>query len=240
MSLIDELTCPYCKRVYSDPYMLDCCEENICKSDIDKIMANDGICPNAECQEKLTKFTSNKILKKLIEKYELNKISINSEYGKVLTEFKEKIDKIEKINKDPNNFIYEKFLELELKVDLDREIAIQSINKQADEIMDKLKEHKEKFTNNCKLETKMNNCQELIDTMRNEEESYEKIISSLAQTNQEKDKKKLEIKEKIINLESEIEKYKRILFDNVTIEYEKMSSELKFEEIFGKLIVRII
>ena len=48
------------------------------------------------------------------------------------------------------------------------------------------------------------------------------------------------MKEKLRNLDSEIEKYEKELFDYTNIEYEAMKSEIEFKNIFGKLNVSII
>jgi hypothetical protein len=240
MNLSEDLTCIYCKKIYQDPVILHCCGENVCKKDAKQIIASDGICPNVNCQEKLTTFTTNKKLKKLIEEYELNKVPINGEYKEVLIDFRGKIDKLENMNKDPDNLIYNKFSDLERKVQEDKENAILHINKIADDIMDSLKKYKEQFKTNSLSESKIEKCQELISKLRKEENSYETFISSLANRNDEKDRKKEQMKENLKNLDSEIEKYEKELFDYTTIEYEAMKSELKIKEIFGKLNVIII
>lgn len=240
MALFEDLTCNYCKKIYQDPVILVCCGEDICKKDAEQILKSDGICPNVDCQEKITTFTSNKKLKKLIEKYGLSKVPINEEYEKVLKDFRGKIDELEKMNQYPDLLIYNKFTDLEGEVQKDKEMAVLYINKIADEIMDSLKKYKEQFKINSLSESKIEKCQELISKMREEENSYETFISSLANRNEEKDKRKEEMKEKLRNLDSEIAKYEKELFDYTTIEYKAMKSELKFKEIFGKLNVSII
>lgn len=243
MNIIEELTCNYCKKIYEDPVILDCCQEDICRKDFEKIITNNETCPNVDCQSNPKTFMPNRKLKKLIEKYELDKISINGEYEEVLKKFREKIDKIEKMNKDPEILIHEKFSELERKLDLDRELAKEAINKLADEMSNTLKNYKEQFSQKCKSESKIEKCNDLIIGMRKEEHEYQNFISSLGNKNEDKDKRKEEIKAKIGKLDSEIQKYESELFENTTIEYMEMekTSELKFKEIFGKLNVsRII
>jgi len=241
MNLIKELTCNYCKNIYEDPVILDCCQENICKKDFEKILANHENCPNINCQANPKTCVVNRILKKLIETYELNKVTINSEHENVLREFREKIDKIEKINNDPENLIYEKFSVLKSKVDLDRENAKVYIDKLADDTLNCLNKYEKQFKQKCK--SKIENCNDLIIGMRKEQHDYQNFISSLGNKNEDKDKRKEEIKAKIGKLDSEIQKYESELFENTTIEYMEMekTSELKFKEIFGKLNVsRII
>jgi hypothetical protein len=241
MNIIEELTCNYCKKIYEDPVILDCCQEDICRKDFEKIITNNETCPNVDCQSNPKTFMPNRKLKKLIETYELNKVTINSEHENVLREFREKIDKIEKINNDPENLIYEKFSVLKSKVDLDRENAKVYIDKLADDTLNCLNKYEKQFKQKCK--SKIENCNDLIIGMRKEQHDYQNFISSLGNKNEDKDKRKEDIKAKIGKLDSEIQKYESELFENTTIEYMEMekTSELKFKEIFGKLNVsRII
>ena len=124
----EELKCNHCKKVLCDPVSLNCCGENVCKQHIDELSSS----KNKECmlcgkdlpnQE----FHINKCLKNIIEREK------NQDCIKQLNEPKEGI-----FLNDPNKLVVNEFVELNNRVELDRENAIREINHLADEIRNKL------------------------------------------------------------------------------------------------------
>lgn len=119
---------------------------------------------------------------------------------------------------------------------------MQHIDKIADDILKNLNNYKVKIEQKKKIESKIKNCDELISKMRQEEKECKKFMISLANKNEDKERRKEDIKVHIRNLNSDIENFENELFEKNTFEYEEMASnsELKFKELFGKLKVFFI
>jgi hypothetical protein len=77
----------------------------------------------------------NKLIQKLVEN-ELHEFKIYPTYKEIINNFKSEIDALEKIAKDPENLIYEKFRELKRQVDLEREQTKFQIDSLADDIIE--------------------------------------------------------------------------------------------------------
>ena len=148
MNIVENLTCKHCNKIYKDPVFLNCCGRNICKIDIADLLSKSSnrlfSCPHCNTDLKEEKFQLNTTLQVLISQAELHQFKLNPDYVKTFKDFKEKIVKLENIQNDPENLIYEKISELKNKADLDREKA-----KKAG-IIEKLKSYEIQFKNETK------------------------------------------------------------------------------------------
>ena len=96
------------------------------------------------------KLPINRLLKKLIEDRKIQNFKIEPEYNEVLASFKQRLNKMKSIHDDPENFIYDKFAELRRRVDLDKEKAIQKIEKLSNDLINKLNSVEDELKIECK------------------------------------------------------------------------------------------
>ena len=240
MNLIENLTCKYCEKIYSEPVFLNCCGKNICKADIDAISKSSTgsfSCPICNTELKNETFQINQLVQVLIDKTELHKLKIDPAYIKTLNDFKEKLARIENIHKDPLNLIYEKISELKMKVDLDREKAKAEIDRLADDMMTKLNSWESEFKAGSKSNEFLDYYNNLIATMKNNLNEYEKCLESLSFTDEDRKTKRIAITDVITTLEMETESFKNKLFKLKSLTYEPMKAE--FGSLFGKLNVTV-
>ena len=234
MNLIDNLTCKYCNKIYTEPVFLNCCGENICKEDI-LLFKSPFTCPICNTDTKKGKFQINQTLHVLIDEVELHKLKIDPSYLKKLKQFKEKIATIESIHKDPLNVIYEKISELKMDVDLDREKAKAEIDTLADEMITKLNYLEDEFKAESSSKEILSYYGNLIGFMKKELNEYEKHLKSLSYTDEDRKKKRNEVAEAIGILEKETNEFKNKLFKHKSLTYEPM--QLNIGSLFGTLIV---
>jgi len=232
MNIKEDFTCKHCNETFVDPVFLNCCGENICKKHIDESSAFE--CPLCQSNIQNQKIQINKVLKNLMEREILN-LKIDPKYETIIKTLNDKIKQIEILHNDPENFIYNKFNELKRLVDLDRENAKVEIDKEADEIIQKLDSYEKEFKRECKSVVNLEYYGILIYNMRVDLNDYEKFFKSLKSTDDERENKSEEIEEMIIVLESEIKEFENKLMKNKTIEYDPMQT--KISDIFGKLTV---
>ena len=243
MNIEEELKCKLCKEILNEPVSLNCCGENVCKKHIDEILSkqekNEILCPLCESDIQNQKFHINKAMKSLIER-ELHKIKINPEYENVLKSFKEKINTIESMNSDPENYIYEEFAELKRKVHLDRETkikeindSIKEINDSTDDLLNQLESYEKKFREKSKLD---NSCNTLIKNMKRELDDYEKCLKSLVNTDKNRKAKTEQVQRLAMDLDKEIELFKCKLLESKSFTYEPMKVEIR--NILGKLMIK--
>ena len=88
MNIKEDISCKFCKEIYTDPTILLCCFENICKEHIDDILtkqsrANIFACPLCNTETQDQNFPINKPLKNLIEKREIHKLKIDPKYATI-------------------------------------------------------------------------------------------------------------------------------------------------------------
>ena len=215
MNIDQDLTCKCCNRIFNDPISLFCCGENVCKEHFDQMEILR--CPL--CSQSLPKqnFEVNKLLKKLIDDRKIQNFKIEPEYNEVLANYKQRLSKIKSIHDDPENFIYEKFAELKRQVDLDKEKAIQKIEKLADDLINKLNSVEEELKIECKKNSNSAEYDKFIRKMSAQLDDYE---CSLKTFNDSDRKAKIkEIKESISAFDKQIIGYERKLFKYQLINY---------------------
>ena len=236
MNLIENLTCKYCKKIYSEPVFLNCCGKHICKADMDDFLSKSLIfpCPICNTELKNETFQINQTLQVLIDEAELHKIKIDQDYLSTLDNFKEKIANLELLHKDPLNIIYEKISELKMYVDFDRENAKAEIDRLADDMMTKLNSWASELEAESKSKQFLDYYDKLVANAKNNLNEYEKCLKSMSFTDEDRKNKKNSITHAIKILEMEINDYKFKLFKHKSIMYEPMKADVS--SIFGKLI----
>ena len=237
MNLIDNLTCKYCNKIYTEPVFLNCCGQNICKEDILLFKSSTGIftCPICNTAVKRGKFQINQTLQVLIDEAELHKLKLDPGYLKTLNEFKEKLANIESIHKDPLNVIYDKISELKMDVDLDREKAKAEIDTLADDMIAKLNYLEAEFKAESSSKEILSYYDNLIGFMKKELNEYEKHLKSLSYTDEERKKKRNDVTDAIAILGMETNEFKNKLFKNKSLAYEPMQPAIW--SLYGTLIV---
>ena len=111
----------------------------------------------------------------------------------------------------------------------------QKIDKLADEIIKKLESLEIEFIRESKTRVKEVFDDNFKKSLNNQFEEYEKTLNSIAKTNEEREKKRLDIEETLKILELKQTQFKTKLFSNKSIKYEPFSKNK--EDIFGKLDV---
>lgn len=142
------------------------------------------------------------------------------------------------MNNDPENFIFTKFSELKRQVDLDRENAKLEIDQLADGILENLALNESELKTECKSEANSDYYTELINDMKKKVEDFEKCLSSLKYTKEDRDNQSEYVNAAIEFLDDEIEEYEIKLFRNKLIKYEPMKDGMS--DVFGKLTVEVV
>ena len=169
MNLKEDLTCKHCNEIYTNPILLTCCAENICKHHIEHLVSssasNKFTCPICNEENASNKLNLNDFLQKMVE-YELHKYQINSNYKETLSKFKKEVEKLESILKDPDNVIYEEIQELKRRVDLDKETSKVQIDELADAYIKKLEEYEQKFKSEYKSNVNLHSYHALVESSK--------------------------------------------------------------------------
>lgn len=238
MNINKTLTCKYCNKIFKDPIALNCCGKTICKKDIDELLSNaNNKCPFCDHDIQNQSFNINEILQALIEDNELPKFKINSEHESIFKNFKEKIDSLKAMHKDPENTIYNKFSELRRLVDLDRENAKQEIDRLADKIINELNAFESQFKLECKSKSNLDYYESVIENMSTKLNEYEKCLNTVGCSDEHRNEFSKEISKTIDVLENELNAYENKLFKYQTIEYKPIENVIDLEDIFGELLV---
>ena len=142
MNITKLLTCDYCSKIYKDPVFLNCCGKHICKDDLNKKIETASLnakCPLCEHEIQNQNFRINETLNIMINEFELHEFKLDPEYGAILKEFREKIQCFKNSCNYPEISIDKNFSELRRTFDLDNENAKLEIDKNAKNILNKLK-----------------------------------------------------------------------------------------------------
>ena len=238
MNINEKLSCKYCREIFKKPVYLICCNKNICKHHIDKIvneaLSNTFSCPLCNQENTKQNFHCNELIEDLIE-LELHKYKLDPKYKITRDNLMIEIENLEKILKDPENIIYEKLSELKRQVDLDRESIKNEIDTLADGLIQQLESYEKKFKAEYKEKIDLDKYNELVESSRANLKEYEKYLNMFSVENNARNEKTSEI-EKLINiLQSEIEEIKSKLFSNLRINYKPQVMDRSGS--FGKLII---
>jgi len=233
------LDCDLCNKLLVDPVVMPC-DSTICKTHLDKLITN---CPNEKsnficeiCQEDhlIPKkgFIVNNRLQKLLT-LELNALKVSPVFDECMKEIedaKENMVKIEFLEKNPENYIYDYFEDVKRQVDIRREDLKFKIDKYSDEIiksvemnqMNYIKISKDVSINVSIIESKDDLNQSMIqfDTLEFNDKKFEDIKASVKVVNQE--------------LHKILAEYQDSLIDNTKYIFEFKESPI--EDIFGRVI----
>ena len=210
--------CEQCNQLLVEPVTLSC-GYSVCKRHLDKLLENKPKQMNKfEC--KLCKekhyipedgFAINKSIQNALD-IKLNTLKLNQVYEeckKEVTDAKNKIQKIEKLDKDPENYICEYFEELKRQVDLRKKELKLKLENCSDEIIQSIESTKEnciKFSRETKrLSTKIEEAKEELtelmdrfETFEIDNEEFEETMQSLKVHNGVLTRKLGEYKDSII------------------------------------------
>ena len=197
--------CDLCKKLLVDPVVIPC-ESTICKTHIDNLLSNNsneksimvcGICQEDHLIPKKG-FMANKRLQKLLS-LELNALKLSPVFDECMKEIedaKENVDKIELLEKNAENYIYDYFEDVKRQVDIRREDLKFKIDTYSDEIiksveldqMNFIKLSKEANQLTTNIEKSRKDLNELIsrfDTLEFNDEKFKDIKESVVVVNQE-------------------------------------------------------
>ena len=230
--------CDLCNKLLVDPVVMPC-GNSICKAHLNEVLTNISAEKNTFicfiCQEEhyipKNGFTIHKKLQNLLS-LELNALEpspLYEECKKKIENAKEKVVKIELLEKNPENYLYEYFEDIKRQVDLRREELKLKIDNYSDDIirsiddthMDLIKVSKEVNSMSLNIEKskeELNKLIEKFDTLKFSDEKFDDIDYKMEILNKEM--------KKIIN------QYQDLLLENqkYIFEYE----ELPVENIFGR------
>ena len=231
--------CDLCNKLLVDPVVMPC-DGTLCKTHLDKLIAND---PNEKstficeiCQEDhlIPKkgFVVNKRLQKQL-RLELNALKVSPVFDQCMKEIddaKENVDKIDFLEKNAENYIYDYFEDVKRQVDIRREDLKFKIDKYSDEIIKSVEMNQ---MNYIKISKEIN----VIRT--NIEKSKEDLNKSMIQfdTLEFNDKKFEDIKASVKVVNQEFQKilagYQDSLIDDKKYTFE--FKDMPIEDIFGRV-----
>ena len=242
MNIEEDITCSWCKSIFNDPVFLSCCGSNICKQHIDSILANketieEPACPICNTEIQNQTFQINRPLRNLIEKRELHNLKLDPKFEKTLKSLNDKIENMKRVEIDSDSIIYESISELKRQVDLEREQLKEKIDKQADEIIIKLESLEIEFKIDSKTKVKEVFDDDFKKRLNSQLLGYENTLNSLAKSNEEREKKRLEVEKTLKILQLKLFQLESELFSNKIINYEPFAKNS--EDLFGKLDVSL-
>jgi len=241
MYKIDEIKnffdCDLCHQVFVDPISIPC-GNNLCKGHLDKLLKNiskeKNIFQCEICQEEhfIPKggFKVDKRLQRGLE-IQLNTLKlapIFEECKAVIKKAHESVAKIETLEKNSEEYIYEYFEEIKRQVDIRRENLKMKIDKYSDEVIQSIEGTQ---LNYIKISKQVNQISTEIEQSKKELDTYVKRFDTF-----EIDEKKFEaIKDRVVDVNG---KFDKIILDynNALIRNQKYSfrfDELPIAEIFG-------
>ncbi len=225
--------CNLCRTTLKDPVILPC-GGNACKIHTEEINKVKCVFCSENHKAPQNGFPSNENLNNQIDN---SRISLDfskfNDYRTRLANLNKNLKEYEEIKNYPDNYIFEYFKELIMQVDLRRETLINDIHQYSDQLIqniEKLKEEclaKPKITQKAEekkdeIKSKLDHLNSTFSLLEMDEVKHEEITSW---------KLSAEVRE---FLEPALEKYKRNLQGDKY--YKLTTSEIKLENIFGKLM----
>ena len=210
--------CEQCNQLLVDPITLPC-GYSVCKRHLDELLVNAPkemnkfeceLCKEKHCIPEKG-FAINRRIQNGLD-IKLNSLKLNSVYEeckKKINEAKYQIQKIEILEKDPENYVFEYFEELKRQVDLRREELKLRLDECSDQIIESIESTKENYIKLSKeskrLSTKIEESKEELtklidrfDTFEIDEKKFEEIRQSLRILNGGLTRKLSEYKDSII------------------------------------------
>ena len=239
MNIKEELTCKHCNETYTQPIILNCCGENICKQHIDELVKSSTkfTCPLCSLENENKSFITNKFIQKMVEN-ELHKFEIDPKYKQTLASLRAEIENLEKVLNEPEYFIFNEINELKRQVDLDREKLKSEIDELADDLIQKLESYEKKFKAEYKsVLDNPDRYKDLADSSKKQLVEFEKYFYLFSVKNEERDEKSKEVERMVNVLQPSLKEVKEKIFLNLSLSYSPM--EDKIENVYGKLSIRV-
>ena len=239
MNIKEKLTCNYCNEIYKQPVTL-ACGDTICIEHIDKIISSDSgkrlICPICNQEHVNQNHSVNKLVEALLQ-IEIHKFELDPKYELIFNNMKREIQNLEKVLKDPENFIYEEINELKRQVDLDRENLKSEIDELADDLIQQLESHEKQFKADYKTNVDLEYFNVLVESCRKQLNENERCLILFSSKNEERKEKCIQSEVTINKLQPKIKELKDKLLADLKITYHQ--AEIKKQNLFGKLIIRV-
>ena len=240
MNIKEELTCQHCNQIYNHPIQLNCCGESICKQHIEDLISdkssNKFVCPFCVEVNTNQNFKAIKSIENFIQR-KLHEFKLNPKFETTMNNLKKEIANLEKILKDPENYIFEEISELKRQVDLDREELKSQIDDLADDLIKQLDANEKRFKAEYKADIDFSLYDDLVNEFKSHSNEFEKCLKLLSVENEKREEKCTESEKLIETIQPKIKELKESLFSMVSIKYEK--AETNIENIFGKLIIQV-
>lgn len=237
MNLKEELTCKDCKQIYQSPITLNCCGENICKKDIEKLISKDSsnkfTCPLCSEENFHQKLNLNNFMQKMVEN-KLHKFKIDSKSKRTLKDFKIKVENLERIATDPKNYIHEEIDGIKRQVELDRETLKSRIDLLADGLIQELESYESMFKAEYKPAMYLDS---FVKSSRKQLTEYEKFLNLFSAKKEEKAEKRKQSKNAINMIQLKIDQVKTKLFSNLSIQYQPIQNNSTC--CLGELVVKV-
>ncbi len=225
--------CKFCSKLLHEPVLLPC-GKTVCKIHTVVIASKECIFCNKFHHIPEDGLPVNEFVEKQLE-MQLNRINFNfchlTDCKILLEDLNQKMNEVESIRKDKENFIYEYFSDITREVDMRRDTLIRDIEEYSNEIIEDINKLRQECLDSsshqlkaaeevfdaCKLE--INELKDKFESFEMYDKKFEEVLS-----------KSMVLQEK---LELEINKYKFELQGNKS--YRLESKEIKINEVFGTL-----
>ena len=157
----DLVTCKYknCSKFFETPIRLDCCDMTICRIHIDELFASnksDSIkfkcefCNQISDFNKDQKFKYNREVISILKNPDIYLSPQQLTLRKAVADLNEKLNALNVVANDPDNFIYEEISVVRNEIDLEREKMIKIIQDSSDVMLNQLKNYELQCKNNIK------------------------------------------------------------------------------------------
>ena len=237
MNLREELTCKDCKEIYQSPITLNCCGENICKKDVEKLISKDSsskfTCPLCSEENFHQKLNPNKFMQKMVEN-KLHKFKTDRKSKRTLKDFKIKVEILERLATDPKNYIHEEIDGIKRQVELDRETSKGRIDSLADGLIQELESYESRFKAEYKPAMYLNS---FVKSSRKQLAEYEKFLNLFSAKKEKKAEQRKQSKNAINMIQSNIDHVKTKLFSNLSIKYQPIQNNSAC--CLGELVVKV-
>ena len=191
MNIKEKLTCKYCHEILKKPINLNCCAKKICKQHIDNLLngnsSNKFSCPLCKQENTNQNLNCDELVESLIE-MGLHEFKLDPKFENAFNNLKSKIEILEKILRDPENFIDKEMSELKRQVNLDRD------NNASNDLIQQLESYEKKFKAEYKTNIDFEKNNQLLESARNQLKEIEKCLNLFSVENNVRDEKIVKFK----------------------------------------------
>ena len=239
MNIKEELTCNYCNEIFNIPIALPC-GDSICKHHIEELTpsnsSNKFKCPLCDKENSNQNLEVNKVIENLLKRG-LHEFRLESKYENSLSNLKTEIKSLEKIIRNPENYIYEQISEFKRRVDLDKERLKSEIDNLANDFIQQLNSHEASFTADYKSHADLDYYNRLVESSKKQLTEYENYLYLFSIKNEQREEKCKENEKLSRILQLNVKKLKTELLSNSFLTYAQVEKDV--QGFFGKLIHRV-